>query len=295
MMMMMFSAAAVYSRPIAGSQSRSLFDALSGPPIHHGDALSGAPIHHETPKTLPPQSRQLLAATTVAAPREYPGRPVGVCTSRGHMCASLITNKPFHVRLEGKCETARSKTLRDRFGRPLTIRYTYNKKTYVANREQVCDLRGNYMSSNRSRDAEHIDDLIWKNLSIWSKEFEHKWEQPAAKAAYIKCHALFASFHCSAMFPNCTAEFLDKKPSMPCKELCEDTMKQCSWGRTEGFFLPYKLLCKAYPSRADPWKKCTHIKVTEAYSERVAGVSTTHNLAIVAAVTLAWAFLETYR
>jgi hypothetical protein len=31
------------------------------------------------------------------------------------------------------------KLVRDRYGRPLTIRYTYNKVTYVANREQVHD------------------------------------------------------------------------------------------------------------------------------------------------------------
>jgi len=221
----------------------------------------------------------------------YPGRPSGICTSRGHTCDSIVVGKPYHVVNDGKCTTARSKTLRDRFGRPLTVRYTYAKKTFVANREQVCQLRGHYVSSNRSKDAEQIDDLIWKNLSIWAKEFEYKWEQPAQKKAYAKCHALFAGFHCSAMFPNCTAEFIDRKPAVPCKELCEETMKQCTWGRVEGNFLPYRLNCKMYPSKYDPYKKCTRIGVTEAYADRVAGVGHVAQLAFTAVAALIFGLL----
>merc|ERR1711998_658962 len=66
-------------------------------------------------------------------PLWYPGRPKGICTSRGHTCDSLMVGKPFHVLQEGRCGAARGKTVRDRFGRPLTMRFTYNKQVYVAN------------------------------------------------------------------------------------------------------------------------------------------------------------------
>jgi len=217
-------------------------------------------------------------------PQWYPGRPVGICTSRGHLCMEMIKNKPYHVMKPGRCEASRPKTLRDRFGRPLTIRYTYNRKTYVANREQVCNLGGHLMSSNRTRLAEQIDDNIWKNLSIWSKEYEHLWAQPAEKEAYIKCHSLFAGFHCSSMFPNCTAEFIDTKPALPCKELCEKTKKQCTFGKT--YFLPYQLLCAKYPSKTDPYKKCTEVSVTNAYAERIAGVRSIHSPTSLVAIAL---------
>jgi len=180
-----------------------------------------------------------------------------------------MSGKPYHVSAPGRCKTAQSKTLRDRFGRPLTIRYTYNGATYVANREQVCNLGGHQVSSNRSFIAENVDDFIWKNLSIWAREFEHMWAAPAQKRQYIKCHALFASFHCSSMFPNCTAEYLDVKPALPCKEDCETTMTECTWGNNF-FFLPYQLQCAQYPSRWDHYKKCSRVFATQAYLDRVA-------------------------
>lgn len=224
--------------------------------------------------------RQLLQASGASSATQYPGRPIRPgqgCTSRGHKCLDMVANKPYHVLAAGRCETARAKQLRDRFGRPLTIRYTYNKQTFVANREQVCELSGRYIAYNRSSGpngdmAEHIDDYIWKNLSIWAREYEHKWELPAQKEQYVKCHAKFASWHCSSMFPNCTAELEDKKPALPCKELCEETKQICTWGR-DWNFLPYELKCTNYPSKTDRWKKCTTVGVTVAYKERIAGTS----------------------
>lgn len=240
---------------------------------------------------------QVVAPTTAvkAKPLDggYPGRPVGICTSRGHTCSSLIYNQPYHVVYKDKCEVARSKTLRDRFGRPLTIRYTFKKRTFVANREQVCSLGGHKVSTNRTRISEHIDDYIWKNLSIWSKEFEHKWADPAKKKKYIKCHAVFASFHCSSMFPNCTAERNDRKPALPCRELCEEVVKQCTW--TEDWsFLPFLPKCKQYPSRNDPYKRCTEVSVTAAYAERVAGVRRSSTLAIAAITSVVLAMVKSY-
>lgn len=215
-----------------------------------------------------------------AIPAWYPGRPTGTCTSRGHTCNELVENQPQHVKIPNQCKTARAKTLRDRFGRPLTIRYTYAKRTYVANREQVCDLASHMVQTNISLRVAQIDDFIWKNLSIWSKEFEHMWENPAAKEQYVKCHAQFAAFHCSSMFPNCTAEYADRKPALPCKELCDDAMNECTWAG-HMFFLPYKLQCDQYPSRFDPYKKCTHVKATLQYIERIAAAPTAHHLSTI--------------
>lgn len=133
----------------------------------------------------------------------------------------------------------------------------------------MCSLKGQRCSSNRTRIAEHIDDYIWKNLSIWAREFEYLWQAPPQKEQYVKCHRLFAAFHCSSMFPNCTAEYMDKKPALPCKEDCEETIKECTWGGNY-FFLPYSLKCDQYPSKYDYYKKCSFVGVTDAYIKRVA-------------------------
>jgi len=183
-----------------------------------------------------------------------------------------MKNKPFHVTTAGECKSKTYKTTRDRFGRPLTIRYQYNKMTYIANREQVCNIQGHDFSSNRSFIADQLDDIIWKNLSIWAREREHLWEDKAKKAAYLVCHELFASYHCSSMFPNCTAEYTDQKPAPVCRELCEKLVDYCSWGTAyEGeAYLPYEPVCTQYPSRDDPYKKCTEMGVRPEYLYRIA-------------------------
>jgi len=223
-------------------------------------------------------------------PLWYPGRPTGICTSRGHLCSDIVKGKPYHV-LNSACETSRSKTLRDRFGRPLTIRYTYQKKTYVANREQVCDLKSHFVSNNRTQIAENIDDMIWKNLSIWSKEFEYMWSTPQQKEQYIRCHEYFARFHCSSMFPNCTAEVMDQKPALPCKEMCEQVMAECTWQEND-FFLPYELQCSQYPSKDDHYKKCTEVNATGAYVDRIAAAPSSKSIATMAVLSLAFAALH---
>jgi len=121
--------------------------------------------------------------------------------------------------------------------------------TYVANREQVCQLTGHLMASRRAINSDVIDDYIWKNLSIWAAEKEHLWPLPGQKKQYIKCHEKFASFHCSHMFANCTAEIIDKKPALPCKEICDEMIEECKWA--PGHFLPYNVDCKDYPSRSE--------------------------------------------
>lgn len=244
--------------------------------------------------------RQILYAqmgteTPTPAPRPlyYPGRPTGICTSRGHTCSSIYEDtKPYHVSVQGGgCETARGKTLRDRFGRPLTIRYTYNSRTYVANREQVCDLSGHYVSTNRSRIAMDIDDIVWKNLSIWAKEMESNWAAPVQKAQYIKCHEYFAAFHCSSMFPNCTAEYLDQKPALPCKEVCEKAMEECTWS-DENFFLPYSLQCAQYPSESDHYKKCSAVFPTYQYIQRVSAAPRFYIASLAAGMAVLLAILH---
>jgi len=233
------------------------------------------------------------AAALAAGPEVplwYPGRPTGICTSRGHTCSSLIVNKPFHVTNFDQCRGTLGKTVRDRFGRPLIIRYAYKKVVYVANREQVCSLKGHVFAVNRTLIAENIDDQIWKNLTLWSREDEQKWILPEQKDQYIKCHRLFASFHCSSMFPNCTAEYLDQKPAPPCRELCEEMNEECTWN-ADNFFLPYKPSCKNYPSVKDPYKRCTRLEVEPVYMARVSAASFTTNfgaVAMLATAAAAW-------
>jgi len=221
---------------------------------------------------LPSKQSGRRQTTDDSIPLWYPGRPTGICTSRGHTCTSIILNKPFHVENDGECKSSLPKTMRDRYGRPLTIRYTYRKQVYIANREQVCDYNGHKFSSNRTFIAEHIDDYIWKNLSIWARDGQALWAEPAQKVTYLKCHELFASYHCSSMYPNCTAEFLDQKPAPPCRELCEELIEWCSWGTpyTGQTFLPYEPVCTNYPSANDPYKQCTRMGVEPAYMYRVA-------------------------
>ena len=45
-------------------------------------------------------------------PLWYPGRPTGICTSRGHLCSDIVKGKPYHV-LNSACETSRSKVFSD--------------------------------------------------------------------------------------------------------------------------------------------------------------------------------------
>jgi len=258
--------------------------------------------------------RQLLqASSSTPSPAPftlwYPGRPLGLCTSRGDTCLSFVTGpdrfvecpprspapyesvdeecsdgartwlgtllKPFHVR-ENLCEAARVKTLRDRFGRPMTVRYAYKGETYVANREQVCQLSGHLLSPKASTKAANIDDFIWKNLSIWHKETEAIRLANIKADAYVECHKQIARFHCSAMFSNCTSEIRDKKPALPCKELCEDAASACI---LSGFnLLPLDLQCDKYPSKNDKWKGCSLVDVTGSYMDRVAGTDRTSSL-----------------
>ena len=146
--------------------------------------------------------------------------------------------------------------------------------------------------SVRTLASDKIDDYIWKNLSIWAKEEEKKWEHPSQKEQYIKCHRLFASFHCSSMFPNCTAEYLDEKPAPPCKELCEEMNEECTWS-DDLFFLPYKPICTNYPSQKDPYKRCTLMGVEPVYMARVAAAPMTAvgfgPIAVLATAWAAWA------
>merc|ERR1711939_986571 len=216
-------------------------------------------------------------------PMWYPGRPTGICTSRGHTCSSIMTNKPYHVLAAGRCMSSLTKIVKDRFGRPLTIRFQYNKQTLIANREQVCDIRGHIFSENRSLISDEIDDIIWKNLSIWAGDREHMWPTKAHMKQYLVCHGLFAGFHCSSMFPNCTAEYVDQKPSLPCKELCEEVVEQCPWSE-DWDFLPYKLDCATYPSKNDPYRSCTELKVMDPYMKRVASAPRSSGVSILAAL-----------
>ena len=99
-------------------------------------------------------NRRAIRATDLDAdgvPKWYPGRPTGICTSRDHKCFNIMANKPYHIfplfsePIPGKtgaqggtrCSGALMKLTKDRFGRPLTMRFTYKRKTYVANREQA--------------------------------------------------------------------------------------------------------------------------------------------------------------
>jgi len=71
------------------------------------------------------------------------------------------------------------------------------------------------------------------------------------------------------MFPNCTAEYLDKKPSLPCREDCLKVVDECMW--SEGHdFLPFPLTCGQYPSKTDPYRSCSSLEVMAPYMGRVA-------------------------
>jgi len=191
---------------------------------------------------------------------EYPGRQsiTGFCSSldasKNRTCDDLIFNQPFHVTAppdnrgrSSECRVIISYKLTiDRFGRPLTIRYIHNGQTFIAKREQVCNLVGSQVSTNRSDLAEEIDDLIWKNLTIWARENEYKWSTgPNAKQQYLKCHESLARYHCSAMYPNCTAEYVDHKPSLPCRDVCLRAKEDCTFGKRN--FLDRVLNCEQHP------------------------------------------------
>jgi len=92
------------------------------------------------------------------------------------------------------------------------------------------------------------------------------------------------------MFPNCTAEYVDQKPSLPCKETCEEVVEQCLWGDDHDF-LPYKLDCKNYPSKNDPYRSCTELSVMGPYMKRVAAAPTT---ATMGQATFFMTLLATY-
>jgi len=108
-------------------------------------------------------------------------------------------------------------------------------------------------------------------VSIWAKDNKELWTTPAKKEQYIKCHEWYASFHCSTMFSNCTAEYMDKKPAPVCREVCEEARRECVHQGIN--FLPFALSCNWYPSKSDGWRKCTHIPVAPAYLNQIAGAS----------------------
>jgi len=235
---------------------------------------------------------------------EYPGRQSinGLCTSldeeKGKTCDDLIWGQPSHVTAgtdnrgaPSECRAlVATKLVVDRYGRPLTIRYVHKGETHIAKREQVCNIIGYKVSSNRSEIAEEMDDRIWKNLTIWAQDHEHKWSSgPNAKAQYLKCHAAIAAYHCSAMFPNCTAEFNDHKPSLPCKDICQDAKIHCKFGNRN--FLDRELQCDSHPERpllstleeveagdalvygVPEWQQCTAMYPMKTYMTRVSGAS----------------------
>lgn len=105
------------------------------------------------------------------------------------------------------------------------------------------------------------------------------------------CHELWASWHCSSMFPNCTAEYKDKKPALPCKELCEEVIDQCTWSE-DIVFLPFMPKCDDYPSKDDPYKKCSRMGVQPVYISRVAAAPEPRHVGPLAMLVTALAVLR---
>jgi len=75
------------------------------------------------------------------------------------------------------------------------------------------------------------------------------------------------------------------------QELCEEVVRECTWAEDD-HFLPYMPKCKQYPSKLDPYKRCTEVRVTGAYAERVAGVRRSGTLAIGAIMSAALAMVK---
>jgi len=214
-----------------------------------------------------------LSVGTVA---EYPGRPEGQCTSTGVQCIDLISNLatgfPIHITdPEEGCTKGRYKLIKDVYGRPMTMRFMHHGETLIKTREQVCMAGQADTPKARALESETLDDMIWRNLTIWAIDNQPLWSTAAKGERYVQCHALFASWHCSNVFPNCSAELEDRKPAMPCRELCLEMNRVCRWS-TKTFFLPYELDCSSYPSAFDSYRACTVVPISKDYIKRVSAV-----------------------